>query len=443
MKRFGILLITLLAVPLAGGAQTSPGFYDQATLSYWQARYPVSTKKIFDVFVQYLTESEKRSLAGIQLKFPAYGGEDLRNDPLSFYASATCPYPIVTLPIQSLKFLDDLSVAHAWLWKNGHSLGSIADYMAVLKYSRSEARRVPPLEALQIPTNAVQDPEVDALSLRFFNSARASILAHEMGHALRFCAAHRAEGAGATAEASRHAEEEADRFALELMRRTATIPMGMVLFFQASAHWSQNRWDFQSEEDWEAYLKKDATHPLTADRLRTLAQRVEQAAYSFAANGTDPGLVRSLGRDLAKLANLLEDPEAQLSIVLAARGRDTDTLGPSPGRTQPDEEQERPAFHGSYAGDYVRRLPFEQETLNARVVFERHGDRVTGYFDFGIGVGTLEGRIRSETLYFDWAWGGTAGRGTFKDTDEGGAFAGTWGYRASRDDGGTWAGRRL
>jgi hypothetical protein len=434
VKRLGVLLAL---APSLSWAQAEPTFYDRAALSYGHRRYPVSTNAIFDVFRGYLTEEEKRALRGVRLSFPLYGGDDLRDggdrkgDPLLFYAVSECPTSTISMPIQSLQFLDDLSVAYAWLWKQRESLEAVADYVGILKYAPPEAPRVPPLRALRIPENAFQDPDVDALSLRFFNSGRAFILAHELGHAYAHCSA-RAAGSSGNAEAN------ADRFALELMRRTGTVPMGMVLFFQASAHWSLNRWDFESESAWNAHLAT-REHPLTPLRLRALAGRVAESAHGFASDPADAGLVRSLGQDLAKLAGYLEDPDVERGAILAARGRNVETLRLFTGD---DGGPDGPAFHGRYVGDSVRTVQLESESLPMRVVFVRRGERVSGYFDFGLGAGTLEGLVRGETLYFDWTWGGTTGKGSLTASDDGEAFTGRWGYRHSRDDGGTWAGRR-
>lgn len=165
-------------------SESTLDLYDQATLQYWQTRYPVSTQKIYEIgMLPILLPHEKENLAQVEFQFPLVGEYGFQNDPLAYYSTGNPP--AVMMPIQSLKFLDDLSIAYAWLWANGYGLETVTDYVAMLKYQNDEflaGRHPAPLVALHIPDNALEDPEIDELALRFFNSARAFILAHELGH---------------------------------------------------------------------------------------------------------------------------------------------------------------------------------------------------------------------------------------------------------------------
>jgi hypothetical protein len=111
------------------------------------------------------------------------------------------------VPVEALRWLDEIYIAYAWLVLNNFQLEPIEEYVAMLKHKKPEdfpGRVYPtPLRALGIPANALNDTRVDGLSLRLFNSARAFILAHELGHVHR---GHR----GSTIPN----EEEADRFAV-------------------------------------------------------------------------------------------------------------------------------------------------------------------------------------------------------------------------------------
>ena len=131
------------------------------------------------------------------------------------------------------------------------------------KESFPKGRYPVPLKALHIPDTALDDRRVNDLSLRLFNSARAFILAHELAHIRYLHTGHGPEGI--------KDEEQADRFALDVLSRTATIPMGMILYFQSMAHWAPNRAQFSSEGDWQRFLRHRKTHPLTGERVRSIA----------------------------------------------------------------------------------------------------------------------------------------------------------------------------
>src|SRR4029453_3052663 len=115
---------------------------------------------------------------------------------------------------------------------------------------------------------------VNDLSLRLRNTGYAFILGHELGH-IRFQHTGYAGVPVATAQAN---EAQADQFGLELMRRVSEIPMGAMIFFQSAIFYFDNRADFPSDAAWQAYLTKEATHPLTAPRLQALSSRVSAMA---------------------------------------------------------------------------------------------------------------------------------------------------------------------
>lgn len=165
MKKPLYFPLLLLLMSTAAPAKDLSGLYDPATLSYWQTRYPVSTRKIFDqVILPVLAVEEKQRLSGVQLDFPLHAEGDSKGQPLAFYRPVD--QSRVVMPIFSLKFLDDLCTAYAWLQVKGYSLETISDYTAMLKYKDFPAGRYPqPLKALHIPDDALKDKEVDELAL--------------------------------------------------------------------------------------------------------------------------------------------------------------------------------------------------------------------------------------------------------------------------------------
>ena len=63
-------------------------------------------------------------------------------------------------------------------------------------------------------------------------------------------------------------------------------------------------------------------------------------------------------------------------------------------------------------------------------------------YSFGLGIGAIAGQATGDTLNFAWSWANNYGRGVFEASRDGSAFSGTWGYRESADNAGTWNGQR-
>lgn len=179
-----------------------------------------------------LTAREMRRLSRVEFHFPLIG--EITGGPMDYYSGTSGSRPFLAMPVFSLLFLEDLCTAYAWLYTNGYSLETIDEYVTMLRYKKAEhfpRRRYPaPLKALQIPGNALSDKRVDELSLRLRNSAFAFILLHELGHILYQHRGYR----GIPTERTRGNESDSDRFAVDVLSRTKTIPMGAVLFFSGS-----------------------------------------------------------------------------------------------------------------------------------------------------------------------------------------------------------------
>jgi hypothetical protein len=408
-------LVLTLSFPIVVPAKDVSGLYDRATLQQLAPRYERTTKKMLDQLIfPALRTQERQRLEGIRVVHPLEAEGSLKGEPLMFYAE----YPRVVLPIFSLKFLDDLCTATAWLQVNGYSIETVADYVAMLRFKTAQdfpgGRYPPPLPSLGIPANALSDPRVDELALNHFVTARAFILVHELGHLYHRHVAR-------TLPESQQNEREADRFAAVVLQRTPVTPLGSLIFFTALAHWAD-------------YPPQDLrTHPLTGERLHALARHIDSP---------------ELSRGIDDLGTRLDDPEIWAGIAATIRATDPATLAPRRSRQLPHltgASPQRPqarglAFQGSYigtAGQYSDSGPIPITT-----VFERQGDRVAGQYSFGLGLGRIEGTVRGNTLHFDWQWAGNYGRGKLEASDRGAAFSGTWGYRESSDNAGRWDGRR-
>lgn len=397
---------------MAAAADLS-SLYDRSNLEYWGERYKRSTNKILDeVIWPALFSKEQHNLGGRPvLDFPLYAEGEARQHPLSFYAFTN--RNIIVLPVFSLKFLDDLCTAYAWLQIKGYSLETVSEYTAILYYGKLPSDGFPPpLKALGIPEDALKDPKVDELALAHFVTARTFILLHEMGHVLY-------DHRDANSDESIRYEQQADRFAAKVMQRTPLPPLGMLVWFLADAHWT-------------GFPPRRGTHPLSGERVRALANHID-----------DPGLAEQLRR-LGK--EFLDDPDIRAGFVATGKAGDLAALAPRrPGELPRRKIESKPGaqealFSGVYRGEFVQ-FGEELEPMAIELILERRGSRVTGYYSFGLGFGTIDGTVEARRLYFDWEWAGNYGQGVLEGRDDG-SFTGTWGYREARSGAGTWTGLR-
>jgi hypothetical protein len=382
--------------------------YDQQTLAYWGTKYKISTQKILDQVIRpVLLGEEKRAIGDLQLDFPIYPPPQLMATPFAFYSDLRGP--VAVFPIISLKFLDDLCIAYAWLQIHGYTLETISDYMAMLKYQRFPPGSTPkPLPTLGIPADALQEKQVSELALGHFVTARAFILAHEIGH-LRY----------------RHAgssiphERQADAFAAEVMEHTPLPMLGALVFFMADAHMA----DYPPPAD--------ATHPMSAERLHALAARISD---------------REIAAGVEAIAKSLDEPDAAQAIVAIGRAANPSTLGPRRPHALPSlatpKGTDGIAFSGSFVGNFTQNTdPANPGRISA--VLRRNGTQVQGEYSFGLGIGAIpRGTVNGDALFFEWEWAGNYGHGVLHSTEGGNAFSGTWGYREAADNAGTWTGRR-
>jgi hypothetical protein len=338
IRYHGWLLVWFLLAPVAATAEELAKIYDTAKLSQEKARFD---RRINEIYARgiwpTLTDEEKRAIGDVELSLPLVGkhpGSGQTLGPLDFYSYGRGGRPVVALPVLSLLFLEDICVAYAWLYARGYSAETIDEYVTMLRYKKAAdfagGRYPPPLKALQIPDDALSDRQVDGLSLRFRNSAFAFILAHELGH-IRF--RHRGYEGTTTAQA-RSNEEKADRFALDVLKRTSTIPMGAILFFQSQAYFMPSKGQLKAEgrvksdQDWQSYLDKEVTHPLTADRLRQIALHMDRTAGQGGA-GVENETLRYIAKKLGEIADILGlYDELQGCMAVVAYRANPNTLGP-------------------------------------------------------------------------------------------------------------------
>jgi hypothetical protein len=416
--------------------------YDDATLKYWQPRYSKGLdNNLKTVIFPRLGDEERQRLAGIRIEVPLRVKDQ---EPFAYYTSGA-PW-VVTISAASLKFFDDFCVAIAWLQANGYSIETASDYVSMLKYRKPAAigGRYPlPLDALEIPGNALDDRHVNDLANRIFNEAIVFVLLHELGHALH---RHPGYGPDVTRAEARANEAEADAFALDMMQRIEAEPTGMTFWFVMAGHMANGRGDFASAAEYEQFLA-NATHPLTGDRVAALADRLVASAQDFARNESDPAAsvsrIQWIADQLQQIADLLDDPGYQSLVANRGRSMTPAMLAPRhadelPGGNPAAETAGLGPFEGSYEGEFSD----DTGSLPINTVLRRNGNQITGEYYYGGGAGRLVGLVKDRIFYFQWQEGNATGYGYMETVDDGATVSGRWGHGDSLDNGGTWQGKR-
>ena len=417
------------------------GFYDKKTLTYWGEQMPPGiNENLHEVVWPKLTQEEKEALAGAVLSFPP---EDSKH-PMNFYAQANGQRKTIVMPISSLRFYGDLAMAYAWLNTNKYSLDPVTDYLAMLKYqwpAKLTTKPYRPLEVLGIPASAREDSHVQNVFQRAFGTCVVFVMAHELGHLYYGHPSYDT----VSAEVARANEEQADQFALEIMRRIGEAPLGMPLFFTILAHLEPYSGDV-------GYLENRArsTHPVTAGRIRAIARALEKSSEDYSRTGANPARksleIRNVATQLDVIAVNLEDKGVQELLRQKGLSAQPELLGPRrPGEISSmaagESTDSHVLFTGAYQGDWI---DAKGTSLPGELILKRQGENVTGTYSFGVGTVTLKGVIDGEQLYYNWKWGTDYfGKGVLRAaTPAGEELSGTWGYTKADKGAGTWKLRR-
>jgi hypothetical protein len=314
--------------------------YDDAPLRQDSTRFGQTLQRLYDVFLDRMTPEERSKLVGISILCPNFG--DFKT-PFALYSKIQDGKETVIMSALSLKFFEDLCTAYAWLYTNHYSLETVDEYVTMLRVRRPsdfKGKRYPaPLEALHIPANALSDSKVDDLSLRFRNEGLAFIFAHELGHIYW---GHLSYVKTTSDKESRSHEEQADDFAIEMLRRTSTIPMGAILFFEATTYFFFPARDLSSNPDeWNAHPEQRSTHPLNAARLERIAAKLNDFAPDFsrwekteAKKQNTIEVVHFIAAKLLAIAEILKNPEFFETMATRMAKMDPAELAPTPIATQ-------------------------------------------------------------------------------------------------------------
>lgn len=334
--RFAMVAALFLVCTLPCRAAELSDMYPRSALEADAQRLQTAVRKIYTLgLVPTLTAAERNELGEVTFHFPMPEAGD---DPLNFYAyRGEDGKAHVVMPVLSLKAVEDMTTAYAWVQVKGLRHSTIDLYYAMLRHRPAAkfpgGRYRDVLSALSIPPKAHEQPGVDTLSLSLRNEAIAFILTHELGHVL-----FRHKGYGEITKAQARADEvQSDRFALDVLARSATPPLGAVFYFQAQVYRFRHRGEFDSAEAWDDYLMTVSTHPMTVTRLQAMADHI--AGPLAEARGAERGVWVGIGRQLGKVAGILRDPDLQKCIAKVAAEAPFDVL--KPGTTDPNWAMEQ------------------------------------------------------------------------------------------------------
>jgi hypothetical protein len=233
---------------------------------------------------------------------------------------------------------------------------------------------------------------------------------------------------------TRRNEAQADAFALDVFSRIGEPPLGLAGFFMLAAYADQGRGDFASEADWRAWLAQ-RTHPVDSERLRAVAAHLRDDRPHYT-DAFSAATLSALADQMSIIADTLADPDMQA--FLAGRGNKVTLASLAPRR--PGQSLGVPcgttASAAPFSGYLAGQVDIGGQTFELSMVLDRVGERVRGQYDFGAGLGTIEGLVDGDRLDYRWASGADSGRGRLDR--EGGTYRGTWGYGTSQTNGGTW-----
>lgn len=324
-KGLAYALIFMCIFTMHGHTQDYSRYYDPKFLQKEAPRLKKAISKLYRLlYFRFFNPQEKRAFAKVQFQFPYPKPNDYL---LNFYAGFDRnSNPIVIMPLLSLKALEDLATAYAWLQVNGYSLSTIDLYFTMLRHrnKRDFENGQPPniLQALNIPDKALKDKRVDDLSLRLRNEAFAFILAHELGH-IYF--QHKGYNE-ITPKQAREDEVQSDNFALDIMTRSSTPVLGAILFFQAQIYSLPHRGEFRSHDEWQKFLHTQATHPLSIKRIDAMISYIENS-LADRRSGEKP-IWLSIALQLKQLANIMEETDLHKCMVQVAKKAPLSILKP-------------------------------------------------------------------------------------------------------------------
>ena len=435
-----LALATILICGLASecAAQNVARLYPRKLLEADAVRYGGMVNAEYrGTILPRLTADEKKALAPIKIEFPIAGP---RGDPFEFYTDGSTIY----LPALSLRFYADLCFAHAWLNAHGFDGTTVRDYVGLLfrEASLSPTAPLPPVfKTLGVPENVREETAVAERGNRSFGNTVVFILAHELGHALQ---KHR--GDVTDSAMSRTQEIAADAFAIEIMRRLPQIPLGLEHWFDFERIRHAAPREIPRDAEWQKYLST-LRHPVTTERLNSLAIEIEKTPEAFASAQNDRALWTMRTKMFAQYFRMAAPFAGNATIRVAEYSRVRD-LRLSSLKPRKAGFQLPTLAGGGHEEDFQGFFQIEKKSadggtaLQCDMLMLRTGDEVGGSYSSGAIDGFVEGMVEKGALHFTWKEGAASGRGRLESSDGGVSLRGVWGKGQSAEGGGTWTGAR-
>lgn len=258
-----MLIAVLIGLLLAAG-QASAQFYTDADLEGARTRSaPILRSVLRDDIIGNLPRELRPGAALIELDFPREGSSllDFHADPQT---------AMITMPLESIRFFDDLATLTAWIESRDCPPEAMQAYLWALL--RQGQPMPSPLRAFAIDRAvALADPFTNDVSDKIFSSGLLFILAHEVGHLML------GHQGGLAGQASQAQEIAADDFAMDHFARIGAMPLGVVYYFLAA--WWQDPVD--------ADHVAASTHPVSPGRIAAVAARMQADPMSFAFSEPD------------------------------------------------------------------------------------------------------------------------------------------------------------
>ncbi|WP_420131639.1 hypothetical protein [Rhodopseudomonas sp.] len=186
---------------------------------------------------------------------------------------------VVPVGADSLQFIDDLSTVAAWLSRRGCAEMLLFSY--IVHHATPNVTIKDPISAFGLDREAVlRDGYVQRVSDKFYNSAIWFLLAHEVGHV----------ALGHVGPANREQEDEADAFAIEVMRNKRLMPAGISLYMMTISLYDRTI--------------AARTHATGGERLHRIAASLRKSPADFVAQVGQEQQVRDTARVLSIATDL-------------------------------------------------------------------------------------------------------------------------------------------
>ena len=296
-----LIRLVLALVLAAGPAAAQRALYPDERLVRAAEQMGPSIRLVVSEDIPAALPRERRAgMADVDVAFVARADQ-----PLGFFSDLGTR--TVVVPVESLVFVDELSVLTAWFEARDCRGEYIQTYLWALL--RDGAPLPGPMEAFGVDYDAaLENPFVTDVSNQIFNSVVLFVLAHEVGHLML------GHEGGLTGAASQAQEIAADGFALDYFAAVGMPPIDMADYFVAA------RW-----LDPTGPATALGTHPVTPGRLRAIADRLLSAPDSFTRVFADPArgreLVLQAAAQLSQVAELLAD-EGMITVAPMGLARD-------------------------------------------------------------------------------------------------------------------------